>query len=153
MALYARASSDPMAAVRGRCFVERRDRDEVLEMVRRDGYALEFAAAELRADRAIVLEAVKQDGSALEFAAAELRADREIVFEAVRHYGSALRFAAEELRADHEIVPEAVEQLEAVKKNALAAPAVWLLIITAACWLVDICRLQWCAEPSLVVEP
>ena len=75
-------------------FVERRDRDEVLERVRRNGYALKFAAAELRADREIVLEAVKQDGSTLEFAAVELRADRQIVREAVGQYLRALVFAA-----------------------------------------------------------
>ena len=90
---------------------------------------------------------------ALESAAAEPKVDRETVLGAVRQNALALESAAAELKGDREIVLKAMEQLKAVKQSALAAPAVWLLIITAACWLVDICRLQWCAEPSLVVEP
>ena len=51
----------------------------VLATVQQDGFALEYASAELRADREVVLAAVQQDGFALGYASAELRADREVV--------------------------------------------------------------------------
>ena len=41
------------------------------------------ASAALKDDREIVLEAVKQNGRALEYASATLKDDREIVLEAV----------------------------------------------------------------------
>ena len=50
----------------------------------------------------------------------------------------ALESAAAELKEVREIVLKAVEQLEAVKQSALAAPAVWLLIIIATCGLLII---------------
>ena len=105
-----RTSAEQPTRPQAQLFVERRDRDEVLERVRRNGYALEFAAAELLADNVIVFEAVKQDGSALQFAPGELRVVREILLEAVKQDGYALRFAAAELRADREIVLESVKQ-------------------------------------------
>ena len=48
-------------------------KEEVLEAVKQEGFALRFASDELRGDREVVLEAVKQDGDALEFASEELR--------------------------------------------------------------------------------
>ena len=79
-----------------------------MEAVRQYGYALQYAAEELRADREVVLEAVRQCGDALQYAAEELRADREVVLEAVRQCGHALEHAAYELHADKEVVLEAV---------------------------------------------
>jgi hypothetical protein len=46
--------------------------------VQHDGWALRFAADELRADRGIVLAAVRQKSSALQYASAELQLDPEI---------------------------------------------------------------------------
>ncbi len=54
-------------------------------------------------DREVVLEAVKQDGDALEYADDSLRADREVVFEALKGNPSAIWFASEELRNDPEL--------------------------------------------------
>ena len=68
----------------------------------------------------------------------------------------ALESAAAELKGDREIVVEAVEQLEAVKQNALAAPAVWLLIIIATCWLLIIiatCSLLGAARAMFSAAP
>jgi len=64
-------------------------RKPVLEAVRIDGHAPQYAAAELKADRELVLKPVRQHGRALPHAAAELQADRELVLEAVRQDGSA----------------------------------------------------------------
>ena len=46
---------------------------EVLEAVKQDGYALEYASEELRGDREVVLAAVKQNGRALEQASFKLQ--------------------------------------------------------------------------------
>ena len=82
--------------------------------------------------------------------------DRETVLGAVRQNALALESAAAELKGDREIVVEAVEQLEAVKQNALAAPAVWLLIIIATCWLLIIiatCSLLGAARAMFSAAP
>ena len=47
------------------------DREEMLEAVRNDGRALEFASDPLKADREVMLEAVRNDGNALEYASEE----------------------------------------------------------------------------------
>ena len=48
--------------------------------------------------REFVLEAVKQNGYALDYAADSLKADREVVLAAVKEYGwAALQYASEEL--------------------------------------------------------
>ena len=46
----------------------------VLEAVKNDGYALEYASEELKADTEIVLAAVKNNGMALEYASKKLKA-------------------------------------------------------------------------------
>jgi len=58
---------------------------------------LRFATEELKADREIVLAVVSKKGYALKYVAEELKADREIVLAAVSQNGSAGQFAAEEL--------------------------------------------------------
>ena len=50
-------------------------RDEVLEAVKQDGDALQYASEELRADREVVMEAVKQNAYALFYASEELQDD------------------------------------------------------------------------------
>ena len=44
---------------------EKSDRKAVLEAVKEDGLALDYASEDLKADREIVLAAVKQNGLAL----------------------------------------------------------------------------------------
>ena len=71
------------------------------------------ASAALKDDREIVLEAVKQDGRALEYASAALKDDREIVLEAVKAELALykddlaivqLKYASAALKDDREIV-------------------------------------------------
>eukprot|EP00971_Amphidinium_carterae_P036714 721332-Amphidinium_carterae.1 len=50
-------------------------RAQTLAAVERCGWALEYAAEELKGDRAIVQKAVEQDGRALQYAAEELKGD------------------------------------------------------------------------------
>ena len=62
-------------------------KQEVLEAVRLNGYALCFASDELRNDREVVLAAVNQEGWALRHASEELQNDREMVLAAVKQWG------------------------------------------------------------------
>ena len=59
---------------------------------------------ELRSDKEVVLEVVKQDGFALEYASEELRSDKEFVLEAIKKSGFALEYASEALQNDPEII-------------------------------------------------
>jgi len=88
----------------------RADRDFMLQVVRENGEALQYASPDLRRDRGVVLEAVRQNGFALQFAATDLRGDADLVLEAVRQTGLALQFATQDLRSNREIVTEAVRQ-------------------------------------------
>ena len=71
-------------------------KEVVLEAVKQDGRALEYASEELRGDKEVVMEAVKQYGRALEYASEELRGDKEVVMEAVKQNGLALEYASDE---------------------------------------------------------
>ncbi|EFC45036.1 predicted protein [Naegleria gruberi] len=82
----------------------RKDRQVVIETVKRKGLKLEFADESLRKDKEIVMEAVKQNGWALQYVDESLRKDREIVFEAIKIHGQAFKFADESLRKDRDFI-------------------------------------------------
>ena len=106
----------------------RADREVVMEAVRQDSWALQFASPELRADREVVSEAMKQCGQTLEFASEELRADREVVLEAVKTCGCALQYASKELRHDLDVVLAAMRNDNAAVKHAGRIRTIqWLL--------------------------
>ena len=70
--------------------------------VDRDGRALQYAAAELRADRDLMLAAITNDQGYLSFqyAAAELRADRGFAIEVAELSWTNLQVASSALRGD-----------------------------------------------------
>jgi hypothetical protein len=71
---------------------------------------LKYASVALRSDKQVVMEHVKFDGNALEFASENLQDDMEVVLTAVKNsYGKALQFASEKLRDDWEVVMIACE--------------------------------------------
>ena len=84
-------------------------KDLVLEAVKVDGLALEFAGIDLQNDKEIVLAAIKQYGGSLEFASNNLQNDKEIVLVAVKESGIALEFASIDLQNNKEIVLEAIK--------------------------------------------
>ena len=86
------------------------DKEVVLETVKKNGYALYYSSEELKNDREVVLEAVKQNGNALLYASEELKNNKEFMLEAVKQNGYALKFAHEDLRKDRDVVLEAVKQ-------------------------------------------
>ena len=87
------------------------DREFILEVVRQQGTALEYASAELKADREVVLAAVSDNGLALKYAG-EFQNDREVVLAAVRMNGGVLEHVSAEFKNDREVVRAAVSQLE-----------------------------------------
>ena len=78
------------------------DKAFVLEQVKQDGSALQYAALELQSDREVVLAAVRQHGWAFVYASEQLLTDREVVLEAVQQNSSALQFASDELKSERE---------------------------------------------------
>ena len=75
------------------------------------GFALEYAAKELKADRDVVLKAVETNGAALEHAAEELRADRDFILKAVQATRAdwLRHFASEELREEEALAQRCKE--------------------------------------------
>ena len=86
------------------------NRAELLEAVKKDGRALEYAGEALKNDRDIVLEAVKNDGSALAYASEALKNDREFFLEVFNNNARALEYAGEELKNDREFFFKAVKE-------------------------------------------
>jgi len=86
------------------------NKDFVLEVVAKNGCALEYASRPLRADRDVVLKAVLQHSDAFCFALGALPEDREIVLAAVKQAGHMMREAAGILKSDREFVLEAVAE-------------------------------------------
>lgn len=100
---------------RGPRFMESVDnRGAVLEAVKENPDALDYASRRLKADRGIMLEAVKRDGWALKFApeGASVRADKDVVLAAVGNDGSALQEASPELQQDRAVLLKAISQLK-----------------------------------------
>ena len=64
-----------------------------LEQIRHD-----YIPENLRGDKEIVIEAVKRNGRALQFASEGLRSDLDIVLEAVRNREGAIKYASEEIK-------------------------------------------------------
>ena len=88
----------------------RDDKEIVLEAVKENGRALQYASKLLRNDKEVVLEAVKQDGRPLEYASNELKNDKEIVLKAVKQNGWALEYVSQQFQNDKEIVLAAIKQ-------------------------------------------
>ena len=69
---------------------------------------LEGAPFDIKDNKEIVLDIMREDGFELEFASDKLKADKEVVFAAVQFDGSNLQFADKTLQGDQEIVLEAI---------------------------------------------
>lgn len=86
------------------------NKQAVLEAVKQDGRALEFASDGLKNDKEIVLESIQQDGKNIAYASNELRADKELALTAVQQNICALVDIDAKFLNDKEIVLEAVKQ-------------------------------------------
>ena len=58
------------------------DKQEILEIVKKNGLYLQFASPDLQADKEVVLEAVKQNGLALKYADPMLRTGDKFIYRA-----------------------------------------------------------------------
>ncbi|MCU9936311.1 DUF4116 domain-containing protein [Mycoplasmopsis cynos] len=92
-----------------------KNRDIMLEAVKRNGYALQFASEELKKDKDVVLEAVNQVGDIFlnEFTSDELKKEfgknRDIMLEVVKWNGYALEDASDELKKDKEFISKIIK--------------------------------------------
>src|SRR5207253_2744088 len=74
-------------------YAREEDKNIVLEIVKKSGFALQYLDDSLKKNKEIVFEAVKKHGYSLEHAHASLKKDKEIVFVAVNQKGYALCYA------------------------------------------------------------
>merc|ERR1719210_2048120 len=79
----------------------RADRGLLVESVKRDWAALEFASEELRGDQQLVLSAVQQSWRAIEFAS---HVELPVMMEAVRQDWRAIERIVRESRSEEEIL-------------------------------------------------
>ena len=69
------------------------------------GVLFDSASKELQSDKQVILEAVKQNGRALQYAPKELQSDKEMVLEAtLKQNGRAFNMHPKELQSDKEVV-------------------------------------------------
>ena len=65
---------------------------------------------ELRDDEEVVVQAVRRDSNALQFASSRLRGHRSVVLDAIRWNGLALEYAEPQMQSDPEVVAIAADQ-------------------------------------------
>lgn len=74
-----------------------------------------------------MLTAVKHGGFALKFAAEDLKGDREIVLAAVSQFGNAIDFVAESLRRDSEVREHTISDAPRLNTTVSASDSLFLL--------------------------
>lgn len=87
------------------------DRDFILELVREDGKAIEYASEELKRDKSIVMEAIKTKTRAIDFIDKSLQEDKEVVIENIKLHGEKglPKLASDTLRNDKDVI-DAIRQ-------------------------------------------
>ena len=87
-----------------------KDKDYLLNILKRNGLFLKSASFDLQNDREVVLAAISQNGLAFQYASDNLRNDKEVVCDAINHDGCAIQYADYKFRNDKEIVLCAIKQ-------------------------------------------
>ncbi|MCX6788540.1 MAG: DUF4116 domain-containing protein [Candidatus Jorgensenbacteria bacterium] len=75
----------------------------MLNAVRQNGLALQYAKPEIKNDTLVVLEAVKQNPFAFQHASIELRSDFKFLVDVANVAPEALKFAAEDIKKQMEL--------------------------------------------------
>lgn len=88
----------------------RNDRSLVLQVVSRNGIALQYVPENFLWDWSVTLAAVKQNGCALQFVPSELRQDWDLCVAAVRQDNNALCYVPDELQMDEKFLLAAREE-------------------------------------------
>ena len=96
----------------------KKDKEVVMEAIKRDIHTLEYASDALKSDKEFILELVKQDVWTLQYASDELKNNRDVVTEAIKRDFSTLSLTKNK-ELVIEIVKNNVRALEFVNKELL----------------------------------
>lgn len=88
----------------------RKNKRFMLQVVKHDGLALQYASREQREDPDVVKRALEQNGLALQYTAKAMRQNFDLVLCAAKQNGFALQFAGNELCKNAEIISAACNQ-------------------------------------------
>jgi hypothetical protein len=86
------------------------DKNIIMNVVKNNGLALQYASERLQDDEEIVMIAIQNNMWALNFASERLKDDKEIVMTAVQNSKWALKYTSERLQDDKEIVMAAIQK-------------------------------------------
>lgn len=98
------------------------DKDLIVNAIKINGSAIQYASEELLSDRDFKMEAVQTNSDVWKFLDEEDKTDKLFAIEAVRQNGNLFRLFLPELRADQEIVLAAVNQINEALKNSSKDP-------------------------------
>lgn len=82
----------------------KQDKDVLLESIKKDKDALNYASDKLKNDKEVILEAVKINGLALYYASTYLKNDEEVVLEAIKNNPLSLYYAADCFKSNKESI-------------------------------------------------
>lgn len=85
------------------------DEEVVIAAVSNCGYAIRYASPRCRSNEGILIIAIHQDGRALEFAPCDMKDNNQMVSVAVNSRGKSLAYASKALRNNFDIVMDAVK--------------------------------------------
>ena len=88
------------------------DKDVVLEAVKKDGLALQYASENLQNDKKIVLAAVKRDGLAVQYASNVLKDNKEVGLAASLENSTAEMYLSSDLIKSPQFTKELNEKID-----------------------------------------
>ena len=91
----------------------------MMDLVKINEYALQYASDELKDDKEIVLASIKNEPFTLFNASERLQNDKELNIEVVKMQGILMFDLSDELRKDEDIINTAVKSIERDIRNAL----------------------------------
>jgi hypothetical protein len=94
---------------------ENSTKEEALEAVKQDGWALAYASETFKLDKDVVLAAVRQNGRALWYASNNLKDDQDVVLTAVEQCWGAIEYASNRLK--REIIQSWIESMKQETKD------------------------------------
>lgn len=137
---------------------ERADVSVVLQYLRIQGCALQYAAEELRDIRDVVMVAVRAHSRALQFASERLRGDAEVVQTAAQRdlMGECMAYASEDVLEDRSVTLTAVSASgdalrHYVGRAAVADPEITRVACASSGWALRFCATSCREDPETVL--
>ena len=90
-------------------------KEEAIELVKNNAFALEHLDAHYKSDKDVVLASVSKNGLSLKFASEQLQNDEEIVRLAIKRDDEAINFASMKLKEDASFIDSLYGHMEVVK--------------------------------------